>query len=75
MFWKRPLREFMVRLELDGRHPYLKGNELDYPDSHEDVLVLAKDWNDAADKALRIGTRQPAWRRRVWRVTAVPREQ
>lgn len=40
-------RVFTVTLHIDGRHPYLQSNELDYETRDVVLTVPAKDWNDA----------------------------
>lgn len=39
---------YTVVMRLDGRHPYLEGNELDYETRDVVLTVPAKSWNDAA---------------------------
>lgn len=71
-FWRRPKIMFNVTLELRGRHPYLSTHDLDYTDTMESVVVLAKDWNDAERQAFRAELRNPYWSCRVVSMSKVP---
>lgn len=46
---------FTVVVHVNGRHPYLKSNELDRPSRDVEFVVPARDWNDAAEQAI-LGT-------------------
>ena len=61
MFGRKKLRTFCVSVHMSGRHPYLKSNELDYPDRDVDLMVPAKDWNDAERQALEAARSLPNW--------------
>lgn len=43
---------FQVVVHLNGRHPYLASNELDYETRDVTLCVPASDWNDAERQAL-----------------------
>jgi hypothetical protein len=51
MIFSRARYPFTVTVYLDGRHPYLEGNELDYPSRNARLLVQARNWNDAERQA------------------------
>ncbi len=51
MFWKK-LYPYEVTVHLSGRHPYLKGHELDGVTRDVVLTVPAKDWNQAERQAL-----------------------
>lgn len=72
MFWKKKKRHtFGVAVHLNGRHPYLKSTELDYPSRDVELIVPATDWNDAERQALDAAANLPdKW---SWRVTSIAR--
>ena len=53
---------YEVVVHLDGRHPYLEGHELDMETRDVTLTVPAKDWNDAAEQALRAAFPLRAWK-------------
>lgn len=70
MFWRKRYL-YGVQVHLNGRHPYLKSNELDYPSRDVELLVPAKDWNDAEKQALEAASSLPdKW---SWQVTSMAR--
>lgn len=52
MFWRKEKRPYKVSVHLDGHHPYLDSNDLDYPTRDVTLVVPATSWNDAAEVAL-----------------------
>jgi hypothetical protein len=50
--WNRPLHPFRVVVHLNGRHPYLTTNELDYETRDVELTVPAKHWNHAEKVAM-----------------------
>lgn len=52
MFWRKEKRPYKVSVHLNGRHPYLDGNELDYPTRDVTLVVPATSWNHAAKVAM-----------------------
>ncbi|RWO20636.1 hypothetical protein [Mesorhizobium sp.] len=58
-----------MTVHINGRHPYLVGNELDYPSRDVVLTVPAKNWNDAAKQAMAAARSIPnKW---SWSVTAI----
>lgn len=55
--------KYRVCLIANGRHPYLKGNELDFFEGKRKkyVFVEARSWNDAERVALQRGPGFPCW--------------
>jgi hypothetical protein len=50
---------FQVVVHLNGRHPYLESNELDYKTRDVTLCVPASDWNDAERQALNVARTLP----------------
>ena len=67
--FRKPRRPYRVTVHLDGRHPYLTGNELDYETRDVVLTVPAKSWSDAAKQALEAARTIP--RKWSWYVTAI----
>lgn len=65
------LKPYKVKVHINGRHPYLKSNELDYETRDVELTVPAKNWNGAADVALRTSMRLAGWSFRVTSIEAV----
>jgi hypothetical protein len=60
--FKRKRYPFSATMRLNGRHPYLKDNSLDYPTREVVVIVQARNWNDAERQALNNTPRdRPYW--------------
>lgn len=59
--FRRKTSLFSVMLHLDGRHPYLEGNELDFETRDVSMVVPAADWNDAARQAKRVALSIRGW--------------
>ncbi len=71
MIFKRRLYMYGVSVHLVGRHPYLKSNELDHPSRDVELIVPARDWNDAERQALEAASSLPdKW---SWHVTSIAR--
>jgi hypothetical protein len=70
-FRKKSQRAYRVVVHLNGRHPYLTTNDLDY-DTRDIVLcVPATDWNDAERQALAAARSIPdKW---SWHVKSIAR--
>lgn len=69
MFWRKRY-PYSVLMHLNGRHPYLKGPELDYPTRDIVVVVHARDWCDAEKQAFRNVPRdKPFWSAHVRTIT------
>ncbi len=60
--FKKNTYPYEVVVHLDGRHPYLEGNELDMETRDVTLTVPAKHWNDAAAQALLAAQGLRAWR-------------
>ncbi|TFE99367.1 hypothetical protein B5M44_03950 [Shinella sumterensis] len=69
-WFKRKTYPYEVVVHLDGRHPYLDGHELDTETRDVTLTVPAKDWNDAAERALEASLPLRAW---SYSVTSVRR--
>jgi hypothetical protein len=74
-FWKPPRAAYRVVVHLDGRHPYLKGNELDYETRDVELTVPARSWNDAANVALEASFKMAAWSYSVRSISLLPSEK
>lgn len=71
MLFRRKRYPYAVTVHLNGRHPYLKSTELDYPSRDVVLTVNARNWNDAAKQALdAASTIQNKW---SWCVVSVAR--
>lgn len=71
MFWCRCKKEmpYKVVVHLNGRHPYLQSNELDYDTRDVTLVVAARDWNHAADVGMEAARTIPnKW---SWHVVSV----
>jgi len=51
--FQRKRYPFEVVVHLDGRHPYLASNELDFPTRDVTLTVPARNWNDAEKQAFK----------------------
>lgn len=60
--FNKSLGTFEVVVHLDGRHPYLEGNELDMETRDVTLTVPAKDWNHAEKVALQAAFRLRSWK-------------
>ena len=60
MFWGKK-SPYTVTIHIDGRHPYLKTNELDYESRDVRAVVMAKNWNDAAYNGLQVAFALDGW--------------
>lgn len=60
-FRRKDLRLYEVVVHLDGRHPYLAGNELDFETRDVTLRVPAKNWNDAERVALQTSFKLKSW--------------
>lgn len=65
MFWRKEKRPYKVTVHLDGRHPYLDGNELDYETRDVTLVVPATGWSNAAEVALEAARGMRCWSRSV----------
>lgn len=63
MFRRRKAKTvFAVLVHLDGRHPYLSSDDLDFPTRDVEMTVPANDWNHAAEVAIEAAHSIQAWR-------------
>ena len=69
--FRRKRFPYRVTVHLNGRHPYLKGNELDGETRDVVLTVPAKDWNDAERQALSAAAGMP--RMWSWHVKSIER--
>lgn len=59
---KKELFPYKVVVFINGKHPYLETNELDYESKDVVMTVPAKSWKDAEEKALSAARRMEGWR-------------
>ena len=67
---QKNLKPYKVKVHIDGRHPYLESNELDYETRDVELTVPAKNWNHAADVALQASLRLAGWKFSVTSIEA-----
>lgn len=72
LFKRKDLGLFEVVVHLDGRHPYLSGNELDFETRDVTLRIPAKNWNDAERVALQASFKLKSWR---YSVSSIKRVQ
>lgn len=63
MFWckRKELGIYEVVVHLNGRHPYLSGNELDFDTRDVTLRVPARNWIDAERVALQASFKLKSW--------------
>ena len=69
-FCKNRVHQYIVTLEVNGRHPYLVDHDLDYFEGKKDVQVkvTATSWKKADQAARDVGPCIKAW---SWRVKSI----